>query len=355
MKESTRRKLAHAGGKIPTPCNIDRYVTRRFLREVFEARGGYGVSVIRFLEIPNFGKFRIDPRYKDHRGKPVVSDPGEHGCRRARGLERPAGSRARRARVQPRRRGLDRRGQAALAPAHVQRRCVGAFPEVFNTRIRGTDTSHAARGMACPVGDGATRCGARRGTIPRRARSNVEATSRTSRAFSDLSRSPLIPLSSRTAATGGVFKNAAVRVLRHERRLMSTGEVTKYVRDERPILSPRNPRWLVARPLHAPEPAPRLARARASRPRASPPRAFCRTRVRSVPSDVTQVSATRRAAGERARRARRSRLAAALARDVSARSRATARRRRGIRARLAARAAPAPPSTVRFPSRPSTR
>jgi hypothetical protein len=27
-------------------------VTRRFLREVFEARGGYGVSVIRFLEIP---------------------------------------------------------------------------------------------------------------------------------------------------------------------------------------------------------------------------------------------------------------------------------------------------------------
>lgn len=284
-----------------------------------------------------------------------MSDPGEHGCRRARGLERPAGSRARRARVQPRRRGLDRRGQAALAPAHVQRRCVGAFPEVFNTRIRGTDTSHAARGMACPVGDGATRSGARRGTIPRRARSNVEATSRTSRAFADLSRSPLIPLSSRTAATGGVFKNAAVRVLRHERRLMSTGEVTKYVRDRRPILSPRHPRWLVARPLHAPEPAPRLARARASRPRASPPRAFCRTRVRSVPSDVTQVSATRRAAGERARRARRSRRAAALARDVSARSRATARRRRGIRARLAARAAPAPPSTVRFPSRLSTR
>ena len=152
-KESTRRKLAHAGGKIPTSCDD---VTRRFLREVFEARGGYGVSVIRFLEIPNFGKFRIDPRYKDHRGQPVVSDPGEHGCRRARGLERPAGSRARRARVQPRRRGLDRRGQAALAPAHVQRRCVGAFPEVFNTRIRGTDTSHAARGMACPVGDGAT-------------------------------------------------------------------------------------------------------------------------------------------------------------------------------------------------------
>lgn len=108
---------------------------------------------------------------------------------------------------------------------------MGAFPEVFNTRIRGTDTSHAARGMACPVGDGATRSGARRGTIPRRARSNVEGTSRTSRAFADLSRSLLIPPSSRPAATGGVFKNAAVRVLRHERRLMSTGEVTKYVRD----------------------------------------------------------------------------------------------------------------------------
>ena len=32
-----------------------------------------------------------------------------------------------------------------------------AFPEVFNTRIRVTDTSHAATGTACPVGHGATR------------------------------------------------------------------------------------------------------------------------------------------------------------------------------------------------------
>ena len=280
-----------------------------------------------------------------------MSDPGEHGCRRARGLERPAGSRARRARVQPRRRGLDRRGQAALAPAHVQRRCVGAFPEVFNTRIRGTDTSHAARGMACPVGDGATRSGARRGTIPRRARSNVEATSRTSRAFADLSRSPLIPLSSRTAATGGVFKNAAVRVLRHERRLMTTGEVTKCVRDRVRFIPPNAG---VAPGATFPRGRGRAApRARSLAPPARPSAArFRSTRVRSgacgTRCDAGVCNST--LAGERARRARRSRRAPALPRDVSGRSRAI----RGVAAAASPRDSRVSPRarrpTVRYPS-----
>ena len=54
----------------------------------------------------------------------------------------------------------------------------------------------------------------------------------------DLLCRPFVPFSSRTAATGGVFKNAAVHVLRHERRLMSTGEVTKCVRDRVRFLLP---------------------------------------------------------------------------------------------------------------------
>ena len=107
-------------------------------------------------------------------GKPgVVSDPGDHGYRRARGVEQPAPPRARRARVQQRRRGLERRAQGALAPAHVQRRCAFAFPELLNTR--GVAQTHPMRPRpAWHAGRIRRDAGrARSGTPPRWARSNV--------------------------------------------------------------------------------------------------------------------------------------------------------------------------------------
>lgn len=157
---------------------------------------------------------------------------------------------------------------------------------------------------------------------------------------------------SRTAATGGVFKNAAVRVLRHERRLMTTGEVTKCVRDRVRFIPPNAG---VARSATFPRGRGRAApRARSLAPPARFSAArFCRTRVRSGPPaelDVTQVSATRRVAGERARRARRSRRAPALPRDVSGRSRAI----RGVAAAASPRDSRVSPRarrpTVRYPS-----
>ena len=78
---------------------------------------------------------------------------------------------------------------------------------------------------------------ARRRTLPRWSRSNIEAISRRSRAFWTFFADLLFP-SLPEPQPGGVFKNAAVHVLRHERRLMSTGEVTKCVRDRVRFLLP---------------------------------------------------------------------------------------------------------------------
>ena len=106
----------------------------------------------------------------------------------------------------------------------------------------------------------------------------------------------LSPPPSRTAATGGVFKNAAVRVLRHERRLMTTGEVTKCVRDRVRFIPPNAG---VAPGATFPRGRGRAApRARSIAPPARPSAArFRQTRVRSgAPAelDVAQVSATLR-------------------------------------------------------------
>ena len=95
-----------------------------------------------------------------------------------------------------------------------------------------------------------------------------------------------------------MFKNAAVRVLRHERRLMTTGEVTKCVRDRVRFIPPNAG---VAPGATFPRGRGRAApRARSLAPPARPSAARFRPNTREMRSgapaelDVTQVSATLR-------------------------------------------------------------